>query len=156
MNLLRSEPMGLYMLNIEKNFVWDVMETIGRCSCLHFIDTNKSSKDKTRTFTKLVQRCYKALSKIKIISRQCIKYIGALKSPSSVKFFMATLEKEFARKEMDGMAYFEAIEQVLAETVSFLNAQRNKVKEMDRRCTNLMEEKYVLMKAADIVLTHMK
>jgi hypothetical protein len=143
------------MLNIEKNFAWDVMETIGRCSCLHFIDSNRS-KDKTRMFTKLVQRCYQALSKIKIITKQCVKYAGTLKSPSSVEFFIATLEKEFARKEMDGMAYFEAIEQVLEEGVSFLSAQRNKVKEMDRRHTNLMEEKYVLTKAADIVLSHMK
>lgn len=154
--MLRSEPMQLCMLNIEKNFAWDVLETVGRCSCLHFIDANKASKESNSAYAKLVQRSHHALGKVKVISRQCRKHVGALASPCSVESFTRGLERELARRGMDEMAYFEAVEQALEEDVAFLDAHRKKAKEADEKCTSLLEEKYVLTKASDIVLNHLK
>ena len=153
MSLFRSQEMGLYVLNIEKDFAWDVMETIGRCSCLQFIDANKSVHIRDRTYQNMIQRCDHACNKIKFVEHMCEKYAIHLVPPQSVDNFLENLQRELIVKGLDAMAYFEGVEQQLADIEHFLTNQRKKAEETYDRCIQLAEQRYVLNKAAEVVLS---
>ncbi len=148
--------MGLYMLNIEKDFSWDVMETIGSLSCLHFLDANKKVAPHDRTYYNLVRRCEQAFNRIHFIGNMCNQYIGPLVPPRNSVMFADTLQKELASKGKNAMTYFEEIEQILMDAEKFLTTQRKKSEETYDRFTQYIEQKYVLQKAADVVISRAK
>jgi hypothetical protein len=79
-----------------------------------------------------------------------------LVSHCSVEGFLATLEEDLERRSMNSLAYFEAAEQELKDGAEYLTAQQKKAKEVAERCTSLVEKQYVLTRAADIILTHVR
>lgn len=152
MNLLRSEPIELYTISIEKNSVHDIVEAIAQHSCLHFIDANKPGTEKKRIYWNLVQRCYNAFSKLKIIGNYCRRHGLALVTHSSTEGFLATLQDQLEKRGMNNVSYFEAAEQELREGAEYLSVQQKKAKEVAERCLTLVEQQYVLTRAADIIL----
>jgi len=153
MSLFRSEPMGLYMLNIEKDFASDVMETVARCNCLHFIDSNKG-KETNRTYKDLIHRCDKANARIKYIASLIVEKYGPLIPPPSVEIFLKNLDNELTEKGMDSMAYFEHAEEELELAENLLIQQRKKSEKVQETCDSILEKKYVVTRASDLILDH--
>ena len=153
MSIFRSEEMGLYMLSIEKNFAMEVMENLGRLSCLHFIDMNSNEQVYNRTYSNLVRRCDEALRKIVYIESVCERYKSQLRQPRNLNDFLRDIDQLISSKGKDTMAYFEGIEQTLTNTEQFLIEQEKRAETAFERSQAINQHKYVLNKGSEVVLT---
>ena len=151
MSLFRSEEMGLYTLNVEKNYAWEVMETIGKHSSVHFFEYDKEVAIYSRPYINMVQRCDEALKKISQIKSMCIERVGPLTPPRNVEVFFGQLAQEKAAKRKDEMAYFEEMEQSLNNANSFLNEENRRAEDVFRGYSELLEKELALKKAAEMV-----
>jgi hypothetical protein len=152
MSIFRSEDMGLFTLNVDKNFSWDVMESLGRMSCLHFVDVNSKEQVYSRPYSAMVRRCDEAHRRIRYIESLCELYKRPLRNPRSVEVFMTNLQQSIADKGKDAMAYFEEIEQVLESNEAFFVRQQKEAEATYAKYTSVIQHKYVLNKASEIVM----
>ncbi|MDR3737365.1 MAG: V-type ATPase 116kDa subunit family protein [Acidobacteriaceae bacterium] len=152
MSILRSEDMGLFTLNVDKNFSWDVMESLGRLSCLHFVDVNSREQVYNRPYSAMVRRCDEAHRRIRYIESLCEQYRKNYQNPRSVEVFMANLQQTISSKGKDSMAYFEEIEQILESNEAFFLRQQKEAEATFAKYTSVVQHKYVLNKAAEIVM----
>ena len=156
MSIFRSEEMGLYMLSVEKNFALEVMENLGRLSCLQFIDMNNKDQSYNRTYSGLVRRCDESLRKIQFIETLCEKHKRKLRMPNSVNEFLHDIELNIGNTGKDTMAYFEDIEQILSRSEQFLMEQEKRAETAYERSQAITQHKYVLDKGSEIVLAKAK
>lgn len=57
MGIKRSEDMHLYKFVINKDNVWQVVTSIGKIKCSHFIDMNKDKQVFKLPYTDMIKRC---------------------------------------------------------------------------------------------------
>jgi hypothetical protein len=143
--------MGLYSLNIEKNYAWEVMETVGEHSSLHFVDSDLSLPIYNRPYISIVQRCDEALKKISQIKSMCTDRDVRLIPPSDVDTFLNQLAQERTAKGKDEMAYFEELEQALNDVNGFLTKEVRRAEDVLHGYNELIEKELVMKKAEDIV-----
>ncbi len=154
MSFLRSQEMGLYMLSVEKNYSWELMETLGKFSALHFLDSNRSQPIFTRPYANIVRRCDEALKKIVFLETLCAQHAVPLSPPRDLETFTNALHQHLASKGKDSMAYFEEVEQALGDDEKFLKAQRRRAEETAEECEKLLEQQLVYERAREIVSTN--
>jgi hypothetical protein len=156
MSIFRSEEMGLYMLSIEKNGAMEVMENLGRLSCLHFIDMNGNEQSYSRTYSSLVRRCDEALRRVAYIESLCEKHKSKLRPPRNVNDFLRDIDQLISNTGKDTMAYFEGVEQTLTRAEQFLVEQEKRAEMAQERSQGIAQHKYVLDKGSEIVLARAK
>ncbi len=152
MSIFRSEDMGLYMLSLEKNFAWEVMDSLGRLSCLHFLDVNNKEQVYNRPYSTMIRRCDEGARRIKYIETLCERYRKPIKPPQSVDTFLTNMQQVIASRGVDSMAYFEEIEQILEGAEKFLLEQQQRAEATFAQYTTIVQHRYVLNKASEIVL----
>lgn len=152
MNIFRSEDMGLFVLSIEKNFAWDVMDSLGKLSCLQFIDVDAKEQVYNRSYSAMVRRCDDALRRIRYIEIICNNYNKRLRPPSSVENFQANLQQSISSQGLDSMAYFEKIELLLESAEKFFTEQMKEAENSYDRYLSIVQQRYVINKASEIVL----
>lgn len=152
MSIFRSEDMGLYMLSLEKNFAPDVMDSLGRLSCLHFVDVNNKEQVYNRAYSTMIRRCDEAARRMKYIEGLCERYKKPIKPVRSVESFLTGLQQVISAKGKDSMAYFEELEHVLSSAEEFLLKQLKEAESAFAQYTSIMQHRYVLNKASEIVL----
>ena len=153
MSIFRSEDMGLYTLSLEKNFAWDVMDSLGRLSCLHFIDVSAKEQIYTRPYSTMIRRCDEGARRIRYIEALCDRYKKTIKAPSSVDAFLLNMKQVVSSRKMDSMAYFEEVEQILEGAEKFLIEQQKEAEASFLKYTSIVQHRYVLNKASEIVLS---
>jgi len=152
MSIFRSEDMGLFMLSLEKNSAWEVMDSLGRLSCLHYLDVNNKEQIYSRAYSVMVRRCDEAYRRIRYIESLCEQYKKQVCPPPSVDIFLSNLQQTIASKGKDSMAYFEEVEQTLEKAEKFLSDQQKEAENMFTKYTSVVQHRYVLNKASEIVL----
>lgn len=156
MSIYRSEDMGLFILSIEKNFAWTVMDTLGRLSCLQFIEGNAKEQVYNKPYSTMLRRCDESVRRIRYIESLCEKYNKKVTHPSSVETFLANLQQSIASQGLDAMAYFEKQEQMLEKAEKFCLEQRKEAESSYARYLSIVQHRYVLNKASEIVLSRVR
>lgn len=144
--------MGLFTLSVDKNFAWDLMDSLGKLACLQFVDVNGIEQTYNRPYNAIIRRCDEALQKIKNIELLCGTYNKKLKQPSSIDFFQANLQQSIASQGLGPMAYFEKIESSIEEAEKFFRQRQEEGKQFYTRYLSVVQHRYVLNKASEIVL----
>lgn len=152
MSIFRSEDMGLYTLSVDKNFAWDLMDSLGRLSCLHFVDVNNKEQLYHRPYSSMLRRCDDAVRRIRYMETLCEKYNKRLRPPSSVEGFQANLQQSIMSQGLDPMAYFEKLEVALEDAEKFLAQQLRDAETFYSQYISVVQHRYVLNKASEIVL----
>jgi len=156
MSLFRSEDMGLFTLSLEKNFAYEIMDSLGKLSCLHFIDVSNKDQVYSKPYSAMIRRCDEAIRKIKYIEALCEKHNKPLKAPLSVDTFLTNMQQMLNSKGIDSMAYFEEVEAILESSEKFLGEQQKNAEKTFRDYTSVVQHRYVLNKASEIVLSRGK
>lgn len=152
MSIFRSEEMGLYTIDIGKDYAEEVMEELGKLSCLHFIDVNDKEQIYRRAYTETIRRCDEASRRIKYVEGICNKYHQELKHPQSVEAFLDSVSKQIAKKGKHSMAYFDEIEATLKSGEEYLIEQEKEAEKWNANKVDLDQRRYVLNTVAEIVL----
>lgn len=156
MNNFRSEDMGLYSLSVEKNFAWDVMDSLGKLSCLEFIDVNKKEQVYSRPYSTMIRRCDEAMRRLRYIEAICAKYNKSIRKPSSVDSFLTNLQQTISSQGMDAIVYFEKLEQTLADSEKFFIEQLKEAEVAYSKYIAIAQHRYALNKASEVVLSRAK
>lgn len=153
MSIFRSEDMGLFTLSVDKNFAWDLMDSLGKLTCLQFVDVNQNEQSYNRPYTPMVRRCDEAVRRIKYVEMLCNKYNKKLRFPSSIEAFQANLQQSIASQGLAPMAYFEKIETSLEQSEKFLIQQEKEAENFYTQYLSVVQHRYVLNKASEIILS---
>lgn len=156
MSTLRSEDMGLYILSLEKGSAWEVMNSLGKLTCLQFIDSNAKEQVYHLPYSSVVYRCDEALKKIRYIEQLCDRYNKRIKYPSSIQAFLGTVEKQGEMDNMGSTALFEKIELTVNRAEEFLSHQQTEAEIAFSKYSFVVEQRYVIEKAADIIIGEKK
>jgi len=144
--------MALYTLSVDKNFAWDLMDSLGKLGCLQFVDVNVKEQIYNRPYTAILRRCDEGITMIKYIESLCRVYNKKPRQPSSIETFQANLQQSIASQGLNPMAYFEKVEGTLDQTVKFLKKQEKEAEKFYERYLAVVQHRYVLNKASEIVL----
>ena len=156
MSIFRSEEMGLFTLGVDKNAAWDVVESLGRLSCLHFIDVNTKEQVYNRIYSAMTRRCDEGQRRVRYLEAVCEQYKKPLVPPKNVNSFLASIQEIIANKGKNSMAYFEEIESTIESAEKFLLVQQKEAERLFLEFTAFAQQKYVLNKASEIVLARSK
>jgi len=156
MSLLRSEKMGLYLLSIEKNYAWEVMQELGKYSALHFLDANSSAHSFSRPYIDLLRRCDTIQKKLKFLESLSVEKFGELKKPKDPQQFLQKIQDTISAQGKDSMGYFEEVEQFILKTDEFIRSQQKEYDETARAYRDLIEQEIVNKVAEHLLWVKMK
>jgi hypothetical protein len=148
--------MGLYILSIEKGSAWEVMNSLGKLTCLHFIDSNTKEHAYRLHYASIVYRCDEGLRRIKYIEQLCEHYGKRIRQPPSVSSFLESVEKASAAENMNAAAYFEKVELIIEKTEEFLRHQQTEAERAFSKYSFVVEQRYVIEQAGKIMVDEKK
>jgi len=144
------------VLSLEKGSAWEVMNSLGKLTCLHFIDSNAKEQVYRLPYASIVYRCDEALRRIRYIEKLCEHYEKRIRQPPSINSFLESVERASALDNMNSAAYFEKIEQIIEKEEKFLTQQQAEAERAFSKYSSFVEQRYVIEQAGEIIISERK
>ena len=114
--------MKLYMLRVQKDEAWNVMNEFGDVGHAQFIELNRDEAPHSLPFTKQVKSCEESERKLQYLLDQCKRHFVTVTPPENIKGFLHQLTKIKENKR-------KAIHLLLEEIQKDINQQGKFVEE---------------------------